>query len=288
MNREEFLDDVRDNVVDYVEFCNDYSTFNKYQELAKETLYEFHKVCEKNNVNYQVAFGSLLGAIRDGGQIPWDYDIDVMVPATERKKLIDALKKDLDPKFYFYCIELNKNCRHVIMRLAPKGFDTLYLHVDVFFVMGLPNDSVQASRMKKRIYDLSLIYKAKHFSFSRKELISKRELFRMVFFKIKGIFLTRKKVIDEYTNISQLYSLEKSEKCCLADRFANWYEFPTEMFNNTILFTLNDGMAVRIPKNYDLLLKIQYGDYASVPNIEDRIKEVQEHLKYLKLNCPIE
>lgn len=57
-------------------FKTDYAEFRKLQCLAWDALKEFCRICEKNNINYMLGFGSLLGAIRDGGQIPWDYDIE--------------------------------------------------------------------------------------------------------------------------------------------------------------------------------------------------------------------
>ena len=84
MNNEEFINEALTNKACPPNFKEVYNRFIVYQKEALNTLKEFHRVCEKNHIPYQLAFGSLLGAVRDGGQIPWDYDIDVMVPYSSK------------------------------------------------------------------------------------------------------------------------------------------------------------------------------------------------------------
>lgn len=74
-----------------------------------DTLIEFHRVCEKSNIEYELAYGSLLGAIRDNGQIPWDYDIDVFVAFKDKERLIETLKKNLMINTIFIVQKLIKN-----------------------------------------------------------------------------------------------------------------------------------------------------------------------------------
>ena len=96
MNQKEFYNEVKDSNICPDNFEKIYDEFQKYQKATLSTLKEFHRVCEINNIRYQLAYGSLLGAIRDGGQIPWDYDIDVILPIEEKSTLIKALDRDLN------------------------------------------------------------------------------------------------------------------------------------------------------------------------------------------------
>ena len=84
MDSNQFYDEVVNSSLCPKDFDTIYREFRQFQEDTLETLREFHRVCEKNNVSYQLAFGSLLGAIRDNGQIPWDYDIDVLFRTMKR------------------------------------------------------------------------------------------------------------------------------------------------------------------------------------------------------------
>ncbi len=88
MDSSQFVNEVLNSDICPEGFEAIYEGFQTYQSDVLKVLKEFHRVCEKNGVTYQLAFGSLLGAIRDGGQIPWDYDIDVIVPFEEKGKLM--------------------------------------------------------------------------------------------------------------------------------------------------------------------------------------------------------
>ena len=58
----------------------------KIQEAAKEILKAFHDVCEKNQIKYSMAYGTLLGSVRHKGFIPWDDDIDVFMVRSEYER----------------------------------------------------------------------------------------------------------------------------------------------------------------------------------------------------------
>ena len=68
-------------------------------EILLKIAESFHQVCENNKIQYYMLGGTMLGAIRHKGFIPWDDDMDFGVMAEDWPKLIEALNKDL-PQYY--------------------------------------------------------------------------------------------------------------------------------------------------------------------------------------------
>ncbi len=67
----------------------------KLQKVELEMLIEFDRICRKNNIKYSIMCGTLLGAVRNGGFIPWDDDCDVVFKRDEYEKFFEICKKDL-------------------------------------------------------------------------------------------------------------------------------------------------------------------------------------------------
>lgn len=281
MTSEEFLKEVLSSPLCPDNFEEIYKEFQKYQKITMDTLIEFHRVCEKSNIEYELAYGSLLGAIRDNGQIPWDYDIDVFVAFKDKGRLIETLKKELDDKYYFYCPEVNQKCRHVIMRLAPKGYRSEALHVDVFYYVGTPNS------VEERKLHIEQIKRTAHTRYCK--LVNCKEeaggnvkkYIRLMLDKMKYSMKKTEDLKNEYEKLCQMYPIDKSDYLVSADVFADWYEFPRILFEETELFHTVDG-TFRIPKLYAELLTLVYKDYMSIPDLDTRIREVMTHYNYLK------
>ena len=281
MTSEEFLKEVLSSPLCPDNFEEIYKEFQKYQKITMDTLIEFHRVCEKSNIEYELAYGSLLGAIRDNGQIPWDYDIDVFVAFKDKERLIETLKKELDDKYYFYCPEVNQKCRHVIMRLAPKGYRSEALHVDVFYYVGTPNS------VEERKLHIEQIKRTAHTRYCK--LVNCKEeaggnvkkYIRLMLDKMKYSMKKTEDLKNEYEKLCQMYPIDKSDYLVSADVFADWYEFPRILFEETELFHTVDG-TFRIPKLYAELLTLVYKDYISIPDLYTRIHEVMTHYNYLK------
>lgn len=281
MTSEEFLKEVLSSPLCPDNFEETYKEFRKYQKITMDTLIEFHRVCEKSNIEYELAYGSLLGAIRDNGQIPWDYDIDVFVAFKDKERLIETLKKELDDKYYFYCPEVNQKCRHVIMRLAPKGYRSEALHVDVFYYVGTPNS------VEERKLHIEQIKRTAHTRYCK--LVNCKEeaggnvkkYIRLMLDKMKYSMKKIEDLKNEYEKLCQMYPIDKSDYLVSADVFADWYEFPRILFEETELFHTVDG-TFRIPKQYAELLTLVYKDYMNIPDLDTRIREVMTHFNYLK------
>lgn len=282
MTSEEFLTEVLRSPFCPQDFENVYREFQIFQNDTRATLDELHHVCEANGIEYQLAYGTLLGLIRDGGQIPWDYDTDVFVAYEDKYRLIEALKRDLDDSFYFYCPETNPKCRHEIMRIAPKGYRTEALHVDVFYYVGSPEGQAERMEYQQKLAHVSELRFGKLVNVWEESLGEPRRFASLVLKKkMPAAFRSLAKIQREYEELCGRYSADDSTYLVSADSFAGWYEIPSTWLRETEL-TEVDGRQYRIPIHYDQLLQLIYGDYMSVPPLEGRIREVMRSYSRIK------
>ncbi len=252
-----------------------------YQDKAIGTLNEFHRVCEKNGIKYQLAFGSLLGAVRDNGQIPWDYDIDVIVPYNEKDSLIVALKRDLNSDYYFYCPEQDKKCRHFIMRLAPKGYKTNLLHVDVFYTISAPESRFERNQFEK---EMQKLFHQRYYKLVKYEDLPRvRSKIKAFLYKMLLLPLSVNKITTNMKEICERYDSFKTKCCIVMQGGYRNKSFDTEKLWNTKLCETEIGVF-RITKNYEYVLKIIYGDYKRIFPLEDRLNEMLTHYNVLSEN----
>lgn len=82
-------------------------TVKDVQDIILEILVEFDRIANKYDLDYALAYGSELGAVRHGGFIPWDDDIDLFMQREDYMKLVEVLNDELKDDFYFQCYETN-------------------------------------------------------------------------------------------------------------------------------------------------------------------------------------
>lgn len=281
MNNEEFLQEVLNSESCPKNFKEIYKDFEKYQRMALEMLWEFHSICEKNNVLYEVACGSLLGLIRDGGQLPWDYDIDVFVPIEKKNDLIKALEKDLPKKYYYNYLNNNKNCRHMLMRIAPDGYRSESLHLDVFFIMGAPKNEEDRKKLQSTIKSICNIRFYKFVDIKYEGYKKPKHKIKLILKRLQYIFVSTKKIMNKYYALCEEYPAMNYEYNILADANAMVVTFKSKDLWGTTLMKDNLGHELRIPINYDEVLKARYGNYKNVPQLNERINEVLKNHKKL-------
>lgn len=94
----------------------------RVQQIQIELLEEFDRICRKYGLHYNISFGTLLGAVRHKGFIPWDDDIDVTIPWEDFDKLDEIMKLELDEEKYYFRCPANEENNHLIFKhLERKG-----------------------------------------------------------------------------------------------------------------------------------------------------------------------
>ena len=251
----------------------------KIQLLELEILREVDRICRKHGIHYSLGYGSLLGAIRHNGFIPWDDDIDICLMRKDFVKFKEICKKELDSRFFYQSNDTDPEYFLLYDKIRLNG--TLFreshlssynihhgVYIDIFPVDYLPENPL------KKIIQFAC------FHFCRLGLMSKY----LVLEARKG---TKKYYIAPIFRLFYcLFPLSTLYRC--ANQVATWYDktphkrimtFLTvkrlnEIFNADIFDEFIDhqfeDMTVEIIKQYDLNLKQIYGDYMKLPPEDKR------------------
>ena len=133
------------------------------QAYELNILRSFHKFCIDNNISYSLGYGTLLGAIRHSGFIPWDDDIDVLMKRGEYNKLIATSAKNAffidDNKRYLVNVPRKNDYRYPFIKITDEKTiayqkdtvaDNFGIWIDVFPIDYCGNDLIKAKKYEKR------------------------------------------------------------------------------------------------------------------------------------------
>ena len=137
------------------------SDLHKIHEVLKELIDEVDRICRKNNISYFLEGGTALGAVRHGGFIPWDDDVDLGMLRADYDKFIEVCKNDLGDKFVLQSIEnepLYTNFHIKIRKLNtiyPQSYNKNYkykgIQLDIFPFDNLPDNKLMAKFFNTRV-----------------------------------------------------------------------------------------------------------------------------------------
>lgn len=253
------------------------NTIKEIQNITYNILVAFDFFCRSHNLKYVLAAGTLLGSVRHNGFIPWDDDIDVMMPRPDYEKFIELT---IDGLSEFYKTVTSANIDADIPYIAyTKIIDTrtilienigiknkIGVFIDVFPLDGLPQTP---KRIKKHYLLLHFIKKIIELQKIRTD-ISKNK-FKSYLKKIIIPIIKLIPAIHIQEKIAKYYKYNNSEliSCQVCDcDIKNIYK--KEDIENTIELPFNNHLFF-VPANYNCILKKQYGDYMTPPPIEQQI-----------------
>lgn len=253
----------------------------KLQNLILLIAKEIVRICDKYDILYYLDGGTQLGAVRHKGFIPWDDDFDIAMKRSDYEKFIIICEKELDKTKFFlqtewseqnYCFAFTKIQllgTEIIEDFSKKVNIHHGIFVDIFPYDNLPDNFIQQKWFlyKNHILKNLIWIKCGYGTIEHKRKIS------YCIFKILGILFTikylKKKryklIIQNNKNDTKLCFTSDYPKIKLEndwfDKF-DLYEFETEKFKGF--------------KDYDSFLKTLYGEYMTLPPIEER----KQHSNY--------
>ena len=258
-------------------------TIKEVQQISLELLKEVHEFCVDNNIRYTLFGGTLIGAIRHHGFIPWDDDLDVAMPRPDYNRFIHSFQSKKGNKLFSREIQ-GSNISLAFSRLCemketyvegshPWTNEYKGIWIDIFPLDGIEEDRELANKRIEEIFKIwylgCFIRTSKvsiffYKSFYRKcKLIIKRLVCHILSLAYKPydthIALCKKYGYDNaiyYANLS--WPGWKMREYC-----------PKHVLDDFILVPFEDS-EFYVMKGYDESLRLKYGDYMQMPPLEKR------------------
>ena len=235
------------------------------QLIMLETLIEVDRICKKYNIKYWLVSGTLLGAVRHKGFIPWDDDLDICMPVEDYDKFLQIAPKELPDylfvqtkktdKYYKRDFAKVRSSKGKIVEKIEKDNERYNqgIYIDIF-----PNITIKNTFIYRNLHKILLKLKLKI-----AEQILDLNRFQKNFIRNFFISLTR--------SLHQGWNLNKD---LLVVRSAEFAEYNFFIPLNE-LFPLKElefeGYKFFAPKNEDFYLKVLYGDtYLNLPPVRER------------------
>ncbi|MCH5174675.1 MAG: LicD family protein [Prevotellaceae bacterium] len=261
-------------------------TTKEVQQVSLDILKNVHEFCVKNGIRYSLSGGTLLGAIRHNGFIPWDDDIDIQLPRPDYDKLVQTYTSNKGYKMFCHDTKEGKE-KNVMFSHArvcdmtrtmvdtgirPWVSEEVGVWIDILPCDGLPSDSQKAYKHIKK--SQKALHKAYWYGVrlsSWTNIKKGRTLVEKIKFGIKkiGSLLIRHDPFIEIRHIRRMYDYNVSEYFFATPHYGIREWQPKKNMESFELHKFEDA-EFYVMSGYDANLKSLFGDYMKLPPENER------------------
>lgn len=240
---------------------------------------EIRRICLKHDIKYTLVFGSMIGAVRHRGFIPWDDDLDMAMERKEYDRFVECCKEDLNDAFTLQTCETDPDYLWTFLKIRMNG--TLFrsewdnetnvegVWVDIFPVEKAPRSASKLKRMNIRYKAMLRALHIKKGMTGYLENGAAKKLLRSLL-KFYGSFYSARRLMEKITKLTTRYSYDHSyESDALFCNDALYNRLSRDVFDHYVEMPF-EGENFLLVSGYDRWLRQEYGDYMQFPPEEER------------------
>lgn len=269
-------------------------TARQIQLVGLNLLKYFDEVCRSHDLRYFLSGGTLLGAVRHQGFIPWDDDVDVMMPRPDYERLMQLLAEDDHPRYRFMMDDGNKYSTPYL-RLLDTHTDVCYdgytiatvphLFLDIFPIEGLPDDEKQCRQFYKKMRMYDIMYRAvRKQKFLPNERLQLLKVVVRAAARLTGGSAAWCRRFDRAAKKIE-FGTTRYAGVCLIAHYGVREMMPAEVFQGSVPVRFEDG-EFPAPVGYDRYLRGLYHDYMQLPPEEKRVSGHKIKCRYTAAHEP--
>ena len=250
---------------------------NKLQEVILSIAKEIKEICEKNNINYYMDGGTLLGAVRHKGFIPWDDDMDFLMKREDYNRFLKVCEKELDKdKFFIQNEDTEEMYAFAFTKIQLNGTEIIEdfskdvpihhgIFVDIFPYDNLPDNAFQRKKifLENKILKNMIWVKCGY----GKQIIKKNKKF--LIFKVLGIPFSLKRLKKMRYRLITKFNNKDTERIFNSD-YPKCNK-PNNLFKDTKLYDFEDTKFFAVNDAHSFLTE-QYGNYMEMPPKDKQVK----------------
>jgi len=251
---------------------------SEIQQMELGIMEYIHEVCQKIGVKYFLAYGSLIGAVRHQGFIPWDDDMDICMLRDDYEKLQDYMIAHPDERYELMSYKNNVNYVYPFMKVQDNHTylveedvridSDMGIYVDIFPVDGYEDDQAFKDKMTK------IIKKRQLSCYTFKGITNSKSLVNSIIRYISVIIFYFTNTNKYVAQIDELAKSRKVEDYELVD-YVVYKDMNKPVWKREWLEQVEagsfEGKEFMIPKHYHEILTSDYGNYMQLPPVEQQV-----------------